>query len=244
MNRAWLASAFALLSFPVFACGQTPSALMRRIPAIPSQPDARSCTIAHELVAGMEQHARADMMRVQQLSMRAMNAGGSVISDKQGELIARVMDPALMQCDMQVATSMTADPVSDLMNEQRDIQERMNAAINDGCPVIGMADYRDENCTRPITEKALQDERDAIARYITNANAQLRKEANGHAQCAEPREQLAKELESSGVPANFASVGFAAAANGWQQASALAERYASLCKTAVSAAEHLQGRSH
>lgn len=239
MNRAWLIGAFALVSFPVLACN-TPSMLMRRIPEIPSQPDAESCAAAQTLLAGVEQQAQADMLRVQQLSMRAMKAGGSAVSDKQGELIARVMDPALIQCDMQVASMLTADPSRDLLDEQRRIHEEMNAAINGNCPVIGMADYRDENCTRPFMEKAQQAERDALARYITNANAELRKEVNGYAQCAEPREKLAKELENAGVPASFASIGFAAAANGWQQVSALAERYENLCRTAVSAAESLE----
>jgi len=243
MNRPWFASILLVLMFPATAAEIAPSALMRQLPSIPAVPQAESCAATEPLLAQMEQHGRADMMRTHQVSVSAMSAGGAAITDRQGALIQRLMDPSVTMCDMHVSTSVAGvDAANDFRKEQSAIRQKAHQRMVTECPVIGMADYRDPACVGPIEKRSHQEEHAALARFVTTANTQLRKEVDGYAQCAEARERLADEAEAAKLPAQFLSVALGNRAGGWQTVATLAERFGNLCNTAVSAGDELRIR--
>lgn len=237
-------------AFLVFATTSTlaadlaPSAVMRQLPAIPAAPTAESCT-ATPLLEQAEQQAMAETMQAQQLAMQGMAAGGSAISNKQGALIARLMDPAVTMCEMNVSMAAgSVDLESSFIAEQSAIRQRARREMEAKCPVTGMADYREPACVEPFEKRSHQEERALIARYISDSNAQLRKEVEAYASCSETREKLATEAQAAKLPVQYLSMAQGGRTNGWQMVGALAERFESFCNSAARASEDLAMREN
>lgn len=240
MKQLCLASLLLFIAAGVQA-QDAPSAVMRQVPSIPDPVTAQDCDAMEPVLATVEQSARAEMLRAQQLAMRG--AQGGAVSNRQGDLVARLMDPALMQCEMQVTQAAAGEDVTaEFIIALDGIHTETRNAINTSCPVIGMADYRDEACVDPILQRGMQKERAAIATYVASANDVLERDVNGYAQCAERRERLADEVESAGLPVQYVSMALNGRALGWQQVAALAERYGALCRPAATAMADLDSR--
>lgn len=243
MKRACLAGILLSFTLPAFAAEPSPSALMLELPEIPSTLQPESCDAADALLARAEEQAMADMMRSQQLAMSGMSAGASAVSDSQGDLIARLLDPASMTCEMNIAQAQSGiDVAEDYRREQWNLDARIEDDVETKCPVIGMADYRDPGCVNPIRKRGLAEQREALARFIANANAQLRKARGDYAQCSKSREELAAQATAAKLPAQYLAIAQGAATNGWQQLSVLTDQFRSLCETAASAASQIKER--
>lgn len=234
MNRFLLAGvALACLPLPLLSHADdvSPSALMRSLPAIPADPQPADCAVSEKLLPDIEQRAMTDMMRVQQLAMAGMTAGGSRISDQQGKLIERLMDPAVTMCEMNALQVAGVDPESAYTDRVREIETATRAGVESNCPVTGMADYRDPACVDPIVARDLAARRQALAQFATDANERLRRDIDVAAQCAEMRERIADEAEAAKLPAQYLSMALGGRNSGWQQLGALAEGRDRLCET-------------
>lgn len=244
MKPSCLVAAFLVFTTPSMAAGPAPSTLMRQLPVIPATPTPESCTTA-PLLAQAEQQAMTEMMQSQQLAIQAMSAGGSAISDRQGALIERLMDPAVSMCDMNVAMAAAhIDLSSSFLAEQSAIRQKTRREMESKCPVTGMADYRDPACIQPIEKRGLQEERSRLARFVNDANTQLRSEIDAHAQCSEQREKLAAEAQAAKLPMQYLSMAQSGRATGWQMVGSLAERYESFCNSVASANEDITMREN
>lgn len=240
----FVAAFLAVTTTPAIATDITPSAMMRQLPRIPAAPTAESCTAA-PLLAQAEQLGMDEMMQAQQLAMQSMSAGGSAVTDKQGALIGRLMDPAVTMCDMNVSMSASnVDLSSELLAAQSGIRQQARREMEAKCPVTGMADYRDPSCVAPFEKRSQQGERALIAQFIRDANSQLDKEVEAYAQCSETREKLAAEAQAAKLPVQYLSMAQSGRTSGWQMVGALAERFKTLCSSAVDASEDLAMRAN
>ncbi|HEX7030775.1 MAG TPA: hypothetical protein VF254_09270 [Gammaproteobacteria bacterium] len=239
MNRLRIACALLAVPFCVHAAGPAPSEVMRKIPPIPDPVEAKDCAAIDPLLAHAQQQAMADMMQAQKLAMGGARAGR--VSDRQGELIARLMDPEVTMCEAQVFQEHDGQDVAETFRQQlHAIQEQTRNEIENTCPVIGMADYRDEACVDPIRERRTRKERAAVSAYIVKANAALAGEIEAYAQCAATHEQLAAEAEAAQLLPQYTGIAFSNQAKGWQQVDMLANRYRDLCRAAANALEYLE----
>lgn len=241
-SSCFVAAFLVLATTSTIAADIAPSTVMRQLPTIPAAPTAESCTVA-PLLAQAEQQAMAEMMQSQRLAMQAMSAGGSAISNKQGALVQQLMDPDVTLCEMNISMNATGRDLSnELRAGQSDIRQRARREMESTCPVTGMADYRDPACVEPFEKRSHQEERALIARFIRDANAQLGKEVDAYANCAETREKLVAEAEAAKLPVQYLSMAQSGRASGWQMVGTLAEHFETLCSSAASASEDLAMR--
>lgn len=245
MKSVCVVAAFLVLATTsTSAADLSPSAAMRQLPMIPAAPTVESCTAA-PLLAQAEQQAMSEMMQAQQLAMQGMSAGGSAISNKQGALIARLMDPAITMCEMSISmTAANVDLSSELIAGQSAIRQRARREMESKCPVLGKADYREPACVEPFEKRSHEEERALIARFIRDANVQLGKEVDAYASCLETREKLAAEATAAKLPVQYLSMAQSGRASGWQMVGTLAERFETLCSSAASASEDLAMREN
>lgn len=97
MNGSWIACLLIAGTFGTHATSPLPSDVMRRIPSLPDPVQATDCAAAEPLLSEVEPLARAEMMRAQRMAMAGAHSGR--VSDAQGELIAKLLDPEVTMCD-------------------------------------------------------------------------------------------------------------------------------------------------
>ncbi|HEX7046058.1 MAG TPA: hypothetical protein VF275_00610 [Gammaproteobacteria bacterium] len=238
MNRLCIITALLAGAFPVHAADLAPSEVMRRIPSIPESVEARDCAAAQSLLAGVEQQAMADMMRVQRMSMTG--GSGGAINGRQGNVIEKLVAPENSACDANVFMDHDGQDIAgEFQRDLSAIRKQTREKIEKECPVIGAGDYRAEPCVRPILDYGKRREGAALVAYITRANRALTEERDAYAACAARHEQLTEEAYAADLPPQYTGLALGNKVKSWQSLALLVNRYQRLCGAAAEASAEL-----